>query len=88
MIVATGNVIEGHELPPTLQIKDVGQRGSRAGTFESLVAAYERELLTDALKDAHGNQTACARILGTTKRVVQYKVKLYAIDYARFKRQP
>jgi len=85
VIVGTGNVVEGHELPPTLQIKDIGERGRRQGTFESLVAAYEKEMLTDALKDAHGNQTACARILGTTKRVVQYKVKLHGIDYSRFK---
>jgi Nif-specific regulatory protein len=86
VIVSTGEVIEGHHLPPTLQIKELSERGSRRGTFESLVAAYERELLTDALKDAHGNQTEAARIMGTTKRVVQYKVKNYGIDYLRFRR--
>jgi Nif-specific regulatory protein len=85
VIVATGNVIEGHELPPTLQIKDIEQRGHRNDSFESLVAAYEKTLLIDALKDGRGNQTEAARILGTTKRIVQYKVKLYGIDYGRFK---
>jgi len=84
VIVTPGPVIEGHHLPPTLQIKDLSERGNRHGMFESLVAAYEKELLIDALKDAHGNQTEAARGLGTTKRVVQYKVKIYGIDYRRF----
>jgi len=86
VIVATGNVIEGHDLPPSLQIKDAEEATHRRGTFESLVAAYEKELITDALKDSRGNQTEAARLLGTTKRVVQYKVKRYGIDYLRFKR--
>ncbi|MBN1653763.1 MAG: sigma 54-interacting transcriptional regulator [Deltaproteobacteria bacterium] len=85
VIVATGTVIEGHELPPTLQIKDIEQRGRRQDTFEGLVSAYEKALLTDALKDGRGNQAEAARILGTTKRIVQYKVKQYGIEYGRFK---
>jgi Nif-specific regulatory protein len=87
VIVATGDVIDGHDLPPTLQIKDASQRGTRQATFEELVAAYEKELLTDALKDSRGNQTEASRLLGTTKRVVQYKVKLHNIDYLRFRRR-
>jgi len=31
------------------------------------------------------NHTETARILGTTERIVQYKVKLYGIDYGRFR---
>jgi Nif-specific regulatory protein len=42
-------------------------------------------LLVDALKDARGNQTQAARLLGTTKRVVQYKVAKYEIDTQRFR---
>ena len=45
------------------------------GTFGQLVSAYEKELITDALKDARGNQTDAARILGTTKRIIQYKIQ-------------
>jgi Nif-specific regulatory protein len=86
VIVSTGDVIEGHDLPPTLQIKEIAHRGTRQGTFESLVAAYEKELITDALKDTRGNQTEAARLLGTTKRVIQYKTQVYAIDYLRFKK--
>jgi Nif-specific regulatory protein len=84
VLVSENDVINGHDLPPTLQMKDVAQQGVRDGSFESLVAAYEKEIITDALKDARGNQTEAARLLGTTKRVIQYKVSKYGIEYRRF----
>jgi Nif-specific regulatory protein len=86
VLVATSNVIEGHDLPPTLQMKDVAQQGNRQDSFENLVEAYERELIIDALKDTHGNQTEAARILGTTKRIIQYKINKYQIDFNRFRK--
>ncbi len=86
VIVSTGNVINGHDLPPTLQMKDVSLQGKRTDTFENMVAAYEKEIITDALKDTHGNQTEAAKLLGTTKRIIQYKINKYGIDFTRFKR--
>ena len=86
VLVSENNVLNGHDLPPTLQMKDASQQGVRDDSFESLVAAYEKELITDALKDAHGNQTEAAKLLRTTKRVIQYKVSKYAIVYKRFQR--
>ncbi|NLG17371.1 MAG: sigma 54-interacting transcriptional regulator [Fibrobacter sp.] len=85
VIVAEDNTINGHDLPPTLQLKDLSSTGERRRSFESLVEAYEKELLTDALKDTRGNQTEASKLLGTTKRIVQYKVSRYGIDYERFK---
>lgn len=85
VIVATGNVIEGQDLPPTLQIKDITLQGDRKDSFENLVAAYERDLIIDALKDANGNQTEAAKVLGTTKRIIQYKINKYQIDFSRFR---
>lgn len=85
VIVSGSDTIEGHDLPPTLQLKDVTMAGKRNDTFDNLVAAYERELIVDALKDTRGNQTEAARILGTTKRIIQYKITKYAIEYGRFK---
>ncbi|MFP4163785.1 MAG: sigma 54-interacting transcriptional regulator [Chitinispirillaceae bacterium] len=86
VIVATGNVINGHDLPPTLQMKDVNLKGKRTDSFDKMVAAYERELIVDALKDTFGNQTEAAKLLGTTKRIIQYKINKYGIDFSRFKR--
>lgn len=86
VIVATTNVIEGKDLPPTLQMKDVALQGKRNDSFENLVAAYERTLILDALKDTGGNQTEAAKVLGTTKRIIQYKISKYQIDCTRFRR--
>ena len=86
VLVATGDSIEGHDLPPSLQMKELTAAGVRKDGFESLVAAYERELIIDALKDSRGNQTEAATLLGTTKRIIQYKITKYNIDYTRFKR--
>lgn len=86
IIVAVGNVINAHDFPPSLQMKDPKKQGKRSDNFKTLVEIYEKELITDALKDAHGNQTEAARLLGTTKRVVQYKVDRYGIEYLRFRK--
>jgi Nif-specific regulatory protein len=87
VLVSSGKVIEGHDMPPTLQIKDADSRGIRKDTFENMVAAYEAELIIDALKDTRGNQTEAAKVLGTTKRVIQYKIDKYNIDYRKFRRR-
>jgi len=49
------------------------------------VQNYEIELITDALKDSNGNQSEAARALGLTKRIIQYKIRKYGIDYKRFR---
>jgi Nif-specific regulatory protein len=85
VLISTTDTINGHDLPPTLQLKDPGLAGKRSDAFESLVAAYECELITDALKDTRGNQTEAAKALGTTKRIIQYKINKYKIDFERFK---
>jgi Nif-specific regulatory protein len=85
VIVSTAKAVEGHDLPPTLQMKDVDKQGMRKDTFDNLVASYERELIIDALKDARGNQTKASQILGATKRIIQYKVLKYGIDYRRLR---
>ncbi|MDP8256663.1 MAG: helix-turn-helix domain-containing protein [Candidatus Alcyoniella australis] len=79
-------MIRSHLLPPSLQIKTMESRSHRRGKLEKLVAAYEMELIVDALKDSNGNQTRAAQLLGTTKRVIQYKIEQYGIDYKQFRR--
>ena len=85
VLVAAGTAIEGHDLPPTLQLKDNDLRGMRKDTLDDMVGLYERDIIIDALKDAGGNQTKAAEILGTTKRIIQYKVTKYDIDYRRLR---
>jgi Nif-specific regulatory protein len=66
-------------------MKEPDKQGVRHNSFDALVASYETELIIDALKDARGNQTLAATILGTTKRIIQYKIRKYGIDYQRLR---
>jgi Nif-specific regulatory protein len=87
-LLTDSDTIHAHHLPPSLQIKSLDEQtvGSR-GKFKSLVRAYEIELITDALKDCGGNQTKAAELLETTKRIIQYKISEYNIDYRRFSKK-
>lgn len=86
-LLTSDNVIHSHHLPPTLQMKTTEAINRNRGKFESLVKSYEIELITDALKDSNGNQSKAAKLLGTTKRVIQYKIEQYNVDYKRFKKK-
>jgi Nif-specific regulatory protein len=49
------------------------------------VSAYEKDLIQDALKTTRGNRARAARLLDTTERIINYKVRNYGIDARRFK---
>ncbi len=85
VLLVKNGVLRAHLLPPSLQMKAMESRTQKRGKLEQLVASYEVELILDALKDAQGNQTLAAKLLGTSKRVIQYKIKKYEIDYRKFK---
>jgi len=85
VLVAPGDTIDSVHLPPSLQMKLAPPEKREHGKLGSLVNTYERSLIIDAMKDAKGNQSQAARLLGTTKRIIQYKVEKYGIDTKRFK---
>lgn len=85
VLLSTRDAIDAWHLPPTLQMKPAGAQNVSRGKLEALVSAFERELITDALKDVNGNQSQAARLLGTTKRIIQYKVEKYGVDPKRFR---
>jgi len=85
VILAPGDSIESVHLPPSLQMKSRDAAKKERGKLDTLVSAYERSLIIDALKDARGNQSKAAKFLGTTKRIIQYKITKYAIEPQRFK---
>lgn len=86
VLLSDDEVIHGHHLPPSLQLKRAERFTADKGKFETLVQNYERQLIVEALKESWGNQTEAARVLGTTKRVVQYKIQKLGIDYRRYSR--
>jgi Nif-specific regulatory protein len=85
VLLADGDVIHGHHLPPSLQMNRYAPRREDHGDFTVRVRSFEIELITEALKDTNGNQTAAARKLGISKRIIQYKITKYGIDYRRFR---
>jgi Nif-specific regulatory protein len=85
VLVCDSNVIHGHHLPPTLQTAEVSGTVTDL-TFAAAVAAFERDLIQDALKSTKGNIAQAARNLDTTQRILGYKIKQYGIDTMRFRR--
>jgi Nif-specific regulatory protein len=49
------------------------------------VGAFESNLIQDALKSTRGNRARAARLLSTTERILNYKVRRYGIDPGRFR---
>ena len=85
VVVCDGQVVHAHHLPPTLQT------AASSGTAMSLslkdaLEAYEKDLIQDALKTSRGNRAKAARLLNTTGRIMNYKVKQLKIDWRRFKK--
>ena len=44
-----------------------------------------KDIVLDALKTTRGNRAKAARLLGTTERIINYKVRKYGIDSERFR---
>lgn len=86
-LVTNDDTIHSHNLPPSLQIKTTKKEDEKISNFEILVQNYEIELITDALKQTNGNQKKAAQLLGTTQRIIQYKITKYNIDCERFKKK-
>lgn len=84
VLVCNGHVIHGYHLAPTLQTAEASGTVTQI-TLSEAVAAYEKDLIQDALKTARGNRARAARLLNTTERVINYKVRKYAIDDERFR---
>ena len=79
-----GQVIHAHHLPPSLQTAESSGTVTRV-SLRDAVAAYEKDMIQDALKTTRGNRAKAARLLDTTERVLNYKVRQLAIDYRRFR---
>jgi Nif-specific regulatory protein len=84
VVVCDGQVLHAHHLPPTLQTAEASGTGQTVSLQEAL-EAFEKDALQDALKSARGNRAKAARLLSTTERIFNYRVRRYGIDWRRFK---
>ncbi len=84
VLVCDGHVVHAHHLPPTLQTAEASGTAMNISLADAM-AAYERDLIQDALKSARGNRAKAARLVRTTDRIFNYKVRKLEIDWKRFK---
>jgi Nif-specific regulatory protein len=83
IVVCEGQVLHAHHLPRTLQTAEAS--GTGTGSLSESIGAIEKDALQDALKTARGNRARAARLLSTTERIFNYRVRKYGIDWQRFK---
>jgi Nif-specific regulatory protein len=84
VLVCDGEVLHAHHLPPTLQTAETSGEAARPSLSEA-VALYEKDLIQDAVKTARGNRAKAARLLKTTERIINRKVKKLGVDFRRFR---
>ncbi len=78
VLVCTGTILYPYHLPPNIQASGRGK--GHAPSLRSAVAQLEKELLTEALANAGGNQSRAARLLGISERMVRYKTRKYHLE--------
>jgi DNA-binding NtrC family response regulator len=84
VILTAGPVIHHHHLPDPVQKAGGSLAVPPVGLGEAL-DAYEKDLLEDALRRAHGVRSAAARMLLTSERILSYRLRKHGIDSRRFR---
>jgi Nif-specific regulatory protein len=84
VVLCDAQVVHAHHLPPTLQTAEATDTGQR-GSLRELLEGVERDALQDALKSTRGNRAKAARLLATTERIFNYRVRKLDIDWRRFR---
>jgi Nif-specific regulatory protein len=83
VVVCKGSVIQESDLPETFRAAAAGKEKL---TLLEAVERLERQLIEGALEAEGGSMVAAARALGTTERVIRYKIRKLAIVLDRFRR--
>jgi Nif-specific regulatory protein len=84
VVVCEGQVLHAHHLPPTLQTAEASGT-TQTTSLKEAMEAFEKDALLDALKSARGNRAKAARLLSTTERIFNYRVRKFGIDWRRFR---
>lgn len=87
VLLTRTDTVDCLHLPPSVHIREKDADRKDASKLSSVVEAQERALIIEALEEANGNQTKAARILGATKRIIQYKISKMGIDPMKFKKK-
>jgi Nif-specific regulatory protein len=87
VLLSKTDTIDCAHLPPSLQVKESKAEKKEHSKLSSVVEAQERSLIIDTLEATGGNQTKAAKMLGTTKRIIQYKINKLGIDPKFFRKK-
>ena len=87
VLLTKTDTIDCAHLPPSLQIREGELAKKERSKLSFVVEAQERALIIDALEETGGNQTKAAKLLGTTKRVIQYKISKMGINVKLFRKK-
>jgi Nif-specific regulatory protein len=82
VVACEGPLVEERHLPEAIRASDAGVSGARM-TLAQAVEQLERRMISDALGESRGNLARAARALGTTERILRYKVEKYELDIPR-----
>jgi Nif-specific regulatory protein len=88
VLTVTDDVIHAYNLPPSLQTDQATNTSllpKEGADLNILVSSYEHEIITDALKINRGNVAATAKTLGSTPRIIHYKIKKFNIKVDNYK---
>ncbi len=82
VVVCDGSVIQEGHLPDAMR---GAQPAPRKLSLAEAVERLERQMIEEALKAAGGSMAAAARALGTTERVIRYKVRKLGFELDRYR---
>jgi Nif-specific regulatory protein len=83
VILAQEDVIRNYHLPPSLQMAE--KKSERSGTLDEMTDMFVKEIIIDNLKLTKGNISQAATLLGTTKRILTYKINSLGIDFKKYR---
>ncbi len=78
VLLCGGPTVYPYHLPANIQA--AGKARGREHSLKAAVAQLEKELLTEALANAGGNQSRAARLLGISERMVRYKARKHRLE--------
>jgi two-component system, NtrC family, response regulator AtoC len=87
VVLSRGQIITSRELPFGEHESGEGEEGegeaeskSDSSFFKKSVAQFEKDLIMKALRDANGNRSKAAEMLGIYRRLLYAKIKEYGLE--------
>lgn len=92
VVMLDHSLVQIEDLPQAIRMNQLQKtffnRSSQEGaSLEEIVAAFERQLIQEALRKCNGVYTRAAKLLGTTRRILKYRIDQLHIAIDKRKRR-